>query len=160
MKFYNLIEKSITILKDRRILGAWGGMIGSILFVGIFTLEGFLRPEYNPFSMFVSELSIGPRGWVQILNFIITGILLLIFALGIKTEFRQGKASKAGPILLLICATCLIVSGPFVMDPLSTPPDQMSWHGIIHNILGAIFFSLSAVSCFVFFRRFRDDPKW
>lgn len=47
---------------DIQSFAAWAGMIGPVLFVGVFTIEGFLRPAYNPFSMYVSELSIGSRG--------------------------------------------------------------------------------------------------
>jgi hypothetical protein len=91
------MQKIINFLKDRRQLGAWAGMIGSVIFAAIFTLEGCLRPGYNPLGMFVSELSLGPRGWIQIVNFI---------------------------------------------------------------VFGALVFSLSPVSCFVFFHLFRKDTKW
>ena len=44
---------------NRRRVGAWAGIIGPVLFVTIFTLEGWLRPGYKPFEMFVSALSLG-----------------------------------------------------------------------------------------------------
>jgi len=145
---------------DRRVLAGWAGMIGSALFVTVFTLEGWLRPGYDPRSTFISELSIGPRGWVQILNFIILGTLFLVFTWGVVDEFREGKASKAGPILLAIIGFSFLVSGPLVTDVAATPRDQMSLHGILHGIFGALVFSLSPISCFVFWRRFRQDPNW
>ena len=145
---------------DRRVLAGWAGMIGSALFVTVFTLEGWLRPGYDPRSTFISELSIGPRGWVQILNFIILGMLFLVFTWGVVDEFREGKASKAGPILLAIIGFSFLVSGPLVTDVAATPRDQMSLHGILHGIFGALVFSLSPISCFVFWRRFRQDPNW
>jgi uncharacterized protein DUF998 len=147
-------------ISDRRVLAGWAGMMGSALFVTVFTLEGWLRPGYDPRSTFISELSIGPRGWVQILNFIILGTLFLVFTWGVVDEFREGKASKAGPILLAIIGFSFLVSGPFVTDVAATPRDQMSLHGILHGIFGALVFSLSPISCFVFWRRFRQDPNW
>lgn len=147
-------------ISDRRVLAGWAGMIGSALFVTVFTLEGWLRPGYDPRSTFISELSIGPRGWVQILNFIILGTLLLVFTWGVADEFREGKASKAGPILLAIIGFSFLVSGPLVTDVAATPRDQMSLHGILHGIFGALVFSLSPISCFVFWRRFRQDLNW
>ena len=147
-------------ISDRRVLAGWAGMMGSALFVTVFTLEGWLRPGYDPRSTFISELSIGPRGWVQILNFIILGTLFLVFTWGVVDEFREGKASKAGPILLAIIGFSFLVSGPLVTDVASTPRDQMSLHGILHGIFGALVFSLSPISCFVFWRRFRQDPNW
>jgi hypothetical protein len=136
-------------------------MIGPTLFVAIFTLEGWLRPGYQPLGMFVSELALGPRGWIQAVNFVAFGVLFLVFARGVAAEFQDGKASRMGPILLWIIGISFFASGIFVMDPVTTRPDQMSWHGKLHmNLFGALVFSLSPVSCFVFLRRFREDPKW
>jgi hypothetical protein len=140
-------------------LATWAGMIGSALFVAVFMVEGWLRPGYNPLSMYVSELSLGPRGWIQIVNFIIWGLLFLIFTRGVANEFKDGKASKAGPILFTIIALSFLISGPLVTDP-ATIFMQMSLHGKLHGIFGALVFSLAPVSCFVFYRRFRDDSKW
>ena len=147
-------------IMDKRVLAGWAGMIGSAFFVTVFTLEGWLRPGYNARSTFISELSIGPRGWIQILNFIILGLLFLVFTWGVAAEFQEGKASKAGPILLAIIGFSFLVSGPLVTDVAATPRDQMSLHGILHGIFGALVFSLSPISCFVFWRRFRQDPNW
>jgi hypothetical protein len=141
-------------------ISIWAGMIGPVLFVAVFTLEGWLRSGYNSLGMYVSELSIGPRGWIQIANFIIFGCLFLIFTRAVASEFKDGKASKAGPILLTIIAFCFLISGPFVTDPGTIFTYQMSWHGILHGIFGAIVFSLAPISCFIFYRRFREDPKW
>lgn len=145
---------------NRRQLAAWAGMIGSTLFILIFTLEGWYRPGYEPLEMYVSVLSLGSRGWVQILNFVVFGVLLLIFSWGVAAGFPNGKASRGGPILLRIIAIGYLLSGPFVMDPANTPRNQMTFHGTIHGILGGIVFSLMPVSCFVFLRRFREDPEW
>lgn len=145
---------------NRHQLAALAGMIGPPLFVGVFTIEGLLRSGYHPLEMYISALSLGPRGWIQIANFIVFGILFLLFTRGVVAEFQHGKASKAGPILLIIIAICFLFSGPFVMDPMATLRSQMSVHGMLHAIFGAIVFSLMPVCCFVFFSRFRLDPKW
>jgi hypothetical protein len=144
----------------RRVLGGWAGMIASAPSIVIFSLEGLLRPGYDPRSTFISELSIGPRGWIQTLNFILLGSSFLLFTWGVAAEFQEGKASRWGPILLGIIGFSFIVSGPFVTDPASTAREQMTMHGYVHAIFGALVFSLSPVSCFVFWRRFRQDPNW
>jgi|SRR5208282_1995904 len=146
---------------DRRQLAAWAGMIGPALFVATFTLEGWFRPGYESRGMFVSELALGPGGWIQIVNFVVFGALFLVFTRGVAAEFQDGKASRIGPILLTIIGVSFLASGIFVMDPVTTPLDQMSWHGKLHtNLFGALVFSLSPISCFVFLRRFHEDPKW
>ncbi len=145
---------------NQRRLAGWAGMVGSALFVAVFTVEGWLRPGYNPLEMFISAVSLGPRGWVQIANFIILGLLLALFTWGVAREFRTGKASRGGVILLAIIALLFIVSGPFVMDPAGTPQSQASVHGTIHGLAGGIIFLLMPISIFVFLRRFRVDPGW
>jgi hypothetical protein len=144
----------------QRQLSAWAGIIGATLFVLIFTLEGWYRPGYKPLEMYVSALSLGSRGWIQILNFIVFGMLLFVFSRGVAAEFPNGKASWGGLIILTIIAICYFLSGPFVMDPANTPRNQMTFHGTMHGIFGAIVFTLMPVGCFVFLRRFRVDPKW
>ena len=141
-------------------IAPWAGMAGAAVFPLSFTLQGWLRPGYSPVRRYVSELSIGPWGWVQIVNFMFLGLCLLVFALGISQRFPRGAASRWGPRLLLAVAVCYFFSGPFVTDPLSMFSNQRSAHGMVHGILGALVFSLSPVCCFVFLRRFRRDPSW
>jgi hypothetical membrane protein len=141
-------------------IGSWPGVIGPILFAAVFTVEGSLRPGYDPTSMYVSALSIGPRGWIQIANFMVFGALLLMFSRRVAAELRHGKASLAGPLLLAIIAVGLFLSGPFVMDPQDTARAALSSHGWLHLLFGAIVFTAMPTSCFVFFRRFRQDRHW
>jgi len=141
-------------------VGAWAGIVGPALFVLVFTVEGWLRPGYEPARMYVSALSMGPRGWIQISSFLVAGLSFLLFARAIAAEFPTGAASRAGPILFFVMGVVLLCSGPMVMDPQGTPIQQMTWHGLTHQILGAIFFSLCPVTCFVFLRRFLGDPAW
>jgi hypothetical protein len=145
-------------MKQRQL--AWAGIIGPALFVGIFMLEGWVRPGYEPLKMYVSALSLGSRGWIQIVNFVVFGLLFLVFTRAVAAEFQSGKASRGGILLLTILAICFLLSGPFVMDPASIPQNQMTFHGTLHGIFGAIVFLLMPVSCFVFLRRFREDPEW
>ena len=146
-------------LSGRR-LAAWAGILGPVLFVAIFTIEGWLRPDYQPLSTYVSALSLGPRGWIQMTNFVVFGILLLAFTRALAAEFKDGKASRGGLILLTIIGFCYLLSGPFVMDPTGTPLNQTTVHGTLHGIFGAIVFLLMPISCFVYLRRFSVDPKW
>jgi hypothetical protein len=141
-------------------LTALAGMLGAFLFVATFTLEGWLRPGYQPLATYVSALSLGPRGGIQIANFIIFGMLLFIFTRGVAAEFPSGKAARNGLILLTIVAFCYFFSGPFIMDPTGTPFNQVTIHGTIHGILGAIAFMLMPISCFVYLRAFNQDPNW
>src|SRR5450759_1070787 len=97
-----------------RKLSAWAGILAPIIFVGVFTVEGVLRNGYDPMRMYISVLSLGNRGWIQISNFIVLGLLLFIFTLGLSKEFQTGKASRGGIITLYIISVLFFISGPFV----------------------------------------------
>ena len=151
----NHIRKIISFIKKYRI-ASWAGIIGSIVFVVTFTVEGWLREDFNAFKMYISELALGPRGWIQIFNFIIFGVLLLIFTISIIDRFKGVKGSKIGPILLAVIGVNFIISGIFVIDPSS----EESLHGIIHSISSTLIFLLASISCFIFFHLFHEHPKW
>jgi len=141
-------------------IAPWTGMLGTWLFTLSFTVNGFLRPGYDPVKMYISELSIGPQGWIQIVSFMLLGLCIMLFALGLKEAFPTGKGSQAAWILFLIIGTCYVLSGPFVTDPMAMFDNQQTLQGTLHGIFGALVFSLSAVNCFVLWRLFRAHEKW
>ena len=136
------------------------GMLGTALFSLSFTLNGHLRPHYSPVKNYISELSIGPLGWIQIVSFMFLGIAIVLFSFGVKAVFPTGTASRAAPVLFFAVGICYFLSGPFVTDPQAMFDNQQTVHGMIHGIAGAVVFSLSAASCFVLWRRFRKDAHW
>lgn len=139
---------------------ALAGIIGPVLFVGVFTVEGLLRPGYNALSMYISALSLGPRGWVQITNFIVLGLLLLAFTNGVMSEFGQIKSARAGHYILAILCFLYLLSGPFVTDPTGTPTSQSTLHGLMHGIFGGFVFLLMPICILLFLRPFRENPIW
>ena len=144
----------------RSATAAWSGIVAPALFVVVFTINGFFLPGYSQLSMYISAGSLRPTGWIQMTNFIVAGLLLTVFNFAIRAEFKDGKASKAGPLLLFASSICLFLSGPFVMDPMGTPTTNATLHGTVHAVLGAIVFTVMPITCFVFYRRFRTDPRW
>jgi hypothetical protein len=142
---------------DTRKLGGVAGIVGSVAFLTIVTIEGWLRPGYDARRMFVSELALGPRGLVGILNFVVCGFASLLFARGMRAEF---PAARAATRLLDVVGVGLIGAGVFVMDPLSTPTSQLSWHGFLHGVFGVPFFYGGPIACLLFARHFRAAPRW
>ena len=96
-------------------IASWAGMLGTVLFTLSFTINGFLRSDYNPVKRYISELSIGTQGWIQIVSFIILGICIMFFALGIKLLFPEGKASRSAPIIFMIVGICYIYRHLYIL---------------------------------------------
>ncbi|SFB48694.1 Protein of unknown function [Amycolatopsis marina] len=140
------------------------GLIVSMLFVGVILVEGALRAGYEPLHRFGSELALGERGWVQIANFVVSGLLVLGFALGLRRVLRDGLGSTAAPALAAVFGICLITGGVFVTDPKPGYPEgsagtaEPTVHGLIHDANPIPFYlSLIALIC-VLARRFATEP--
>ncbi|MES5824686.1 DUF998 domain-containing protein [Streptomyces sp. RG80] len=129
------------------------GMAAGPLFTVAYLLEGAGRVGYKPFRHPVSSLSLGPAGWAQTVNFLSTGLLSLIFAVGL---WRAGP-SHWGALLIGVWAIGLLGAGACRTDPVSGypvgTPDQLQHPtraGTLHDLFSLIGFLALAVACFVF----------
>ncbi|MEO3926193.1 DUF998 domain-containing protein [Micromonosporaceae bacterium B7E4] len=141
------------------------GVVGPPLFVLVFLVDGATRAGYDPTYHPVSALSLGPRGWIQITNFVLTGLLLLGFAVGLRRALRPGRADLWGPLAVGVFGLGLLLSGVFVMDPAhgyppGAPLDGIatSLPGVLHDNLGIVVFVSVPVACFVLARRSAGRP--
>jgi len=119
------------------------GVIGAPLFVFVFLVEGATRPRYNALRQPVSDLAIGEFGLIQTANFIITGLLFLAFAVGLRRRLLP-LGAVWGSLFVGLFAVGLIGAGIF-------PGDR---HPLLHGLCGIpVFFGLP-IACFVFSRLF------
>src|SRR5207302_3377881 len=79
-----------------------GGVVGPILFVIAFLVEGATRPGYNAWRHFVSQLSLSSQGWEQVVNFLVCGLLCVGFAVGLRRAIGSGRGATAGAVALAI----------------------------------------------------------
>jgi len=108
----------------------------------------------------LSLLSNGDLGWIQIVNFLVCG--LLVIAVGMRRVLRGSRGGTWGPLLIGVYGVGLIGAGFFRADPaLGFPPglpagayDTISWHGIMYFISGGIGFLALIAACFVLARRY------
>src|SRR2546426_12804329 len=86
-------------------LGAWPGIVGPILFTVVYTLDGWFQPHYSAIAQPVSYLSVAENGWIQIANFIVLALFVILFALSFSQWMRPLIASRwvlASTILLVL----------------------------------------------------------
>lgn len=144
----NIIQTSSAAPSNRktqsltRILLLCGAIAGPF-FLFIWLVQDYTRPGFDPRLDLLSLLSLGDWGWVQIANFILAGVLNLLYAVGLWRRLHPGRGGTRGPILIGAYGLGLIVVGIFRTDPANGfPPGvpaatQPSWHGDIHA-LGAL----------------------
>ncbi|HKW02048.1 MAG TPA: DUF998 domain-containing protein [Vicinamibacterales bacterium] len=140
-------------------LGAAAGPLYVIAGVAqILTREGFDWTRHA-----LSLMSNGPRGWVQVANFLLSGLLVLAGAAGLKRALVTGRGRTAGPVLIAIYGLGLVGAAFFSADPAlgfppgtpDGPPAVITTHGLLHFVCGGIgFFGLIA-ACLVLAARFR-----
>jgi len=137
------------------------GLVGPLLFIVVFLVEGITRPGYSAWRHYVSQLATGNWGWVQVVNFVVCGALVIGFAFGLRQTLRPGRASLAAPILTGLFGSALIVAGVFSTDPaLGYPVGALpihTTHGMVHGLAGLAAFSLLPATALVMAWRFSAD---
>jgi Protein of unknown function (DUF998) len=142
----------------------WCGVVAGPLFLLTALVEGATRAVYHPLRHPVSSLALGPHGWMQVANFLITGALYLSYAVGLLRAPRTVVGTRIGTILIGAAAVGLLGAAAFVTDPVSgyppgTPsaPGDYTPSGALHDLLSTpTFFGLPAAG-FVFGNWFRNS---
>jgi hypothetical protein len=138
------------------------GAAAAPLFAVVAVIEMFTRNGFDLRRHDLSLLSNGDLGWIQIVNFVVAGFLVVGGAVGIKRAIPSGRATTWGPLLLGIYGLGWIGAGVFVADPMNgfppgTPngfPTNPSWHSWMHLASGSVGFLALIAACVVFARRF------
>ena len=139
------------------------GIVAGPLYVIVAAMQVVIRPGFDLTRHTLSLLSNGDLGWIQIANFIATGALLVAAAPALKHTLASGRGATWAPRMLATYGFGLIGAGIFRADPAlgfppGTPVDatSISWHGLLHFIVGTIGFAGFIGACFIVSRRFRD----
>jgi Protein of unknown function (DUF998) len=138
------------------------GVIAGPLFVVVFLLEGATLAKYDALRHPVSSLALGDLGWIQVANFIVSGLLTLAFAAGARRALQPSGGSTWGPLLVAACGAGFFGAGIFATDPLGGYPPgtperlQYSLPGALHQLFSTFYFVGLPAACFVFARSFAE----
>ena len=120
------------------------GLVAAPVFSGVVLLQALTRPGYDLARMPLSLLALGPFGWIQTVNFLVGGALVMACALGVSRALAS-RSGAAASILLLLYGGGLAAAGVFPADPLpgaaptaSHRPADMSWHADLHGLAFAV----------------------
>jgi hypothetical membrane protein len=150
--------------RTRSLLGY--GMIAGPFYLVISVTEGLVRPGFDFTRHDWSLLSNGSYGWVHITNFMVTGLMTIACAVGVRRSLRPGPGTRWAPRLIGAYGAGLIGGAIFRADPAlgfppGTPKDAhtVSWHGLLHLAAGGIGFLCLITACMVIARRFGTEGR-
>ena len=164
---------SVDVDRTSRALLA-SGAIAPPLFICVVLIEGAvpaIRPVgYSPLRHPVSTFAIGEFGWIQVANFLLTGVLLVGFAMGLGPALRRHGGGLGIQLLFGLIAVGFIGAGLFTADPMNGYPPgtpampegtTRTLHGILHDAFSSlVFLGLPAACVAVGYRFARSGHRW
>jgi hypothetical protein len=143
------------------------GVGAGVGFPAIMLAAGTLREGYSALHQPGSMLTLGPGGWVQIANFVVSGLLMFACAVGLRRAFGSGHGATWPPRLIAIYGVGLVGAGVFSPDPSYGyplgaplgPAASYSFHGMLHEVAGYMVFGPLIAACFVVARRFTQAGR-
>lgn len=139
-----------------------GAVVAGPVFAVVSLTQVFTRPGFDLIRHPLSLLSNGSLGWLQITNFVVTGLLTIAGAVGLRRVLGGTPGGSWAPWLIGVEGAGMVAAGAFRLDPgdgfpAGTPlgqPTSLSWHGFAHLGAGTVSFLALIAACFVLGRHF------
>ncbi|RSN65492.1 DUF998 domain-containing protein [Amycolatopsis sp. WAC 04182] len=149
-----------------RALLACGAVSGPLYFLTTL-VQAAVRDGFDLTKHPASMLSNGDAGWIQVTNFLVSGVLVIAGAVGLSRTLEPGRGSTWGPRLLGVFGASMLFAAVFKADPgngfpidtspAGTGPGTLSTAGVLHMAAGSIGFLSLIVATFVFASRFSRE---
>jgi hypothetical protein len=143
------------------------GVLAGPFYLVVGLAQALTRDGYEIARHDLSLLANGPLGWIQIANLVLSGLMTIAAALGMRRALATRGAGAWGPRLVAGYGIGLVLAGAFVADPMNGfplgtpdgPPVEFTWHGFGHLIAGALGFLALVSGCLVFARWFARQGR-
>jgi hypothetical protein len=142
------------------------GVIAGPIYVTVSLAQALTRAGFDLRRHAWSVLANGDVGWIQITNLIVTGLMVIAAAVGLRRVLRPGVRGGRAPVLLAGYGAGMVAAGLFRADPVpGFPADAavnvptVTWHGMMHLMCAGIGFACLVAACFLVGRRFGADGQ-
>ena len=142
------------------------GLVAGPIYVTTSLVQVTLHDGFDPTRHAWSLLAAGPNGWIQSANLILTGAMVVAFAIGLA----RSAPSRWAPRLVGVFGAGMIGGGLMVADPMGgypaglPTPSSPTWHGIGHMVSGSLGFLAMVVAALLlgrmYARRGRRGYAW
>ena len=93
------------------------GVIAGPFYLAVAVAQMLTREGFDLTRHQWSLLANGGPGWIQIANFVLTGSMVIAFAVGLRRALAAGVGAKWAPRLVGVYGASLIAAGVFRADP-------------------------------------------
>ena len=124
----------------------WITIVGPLIYCVLVILAGFLHPGYSHFAQSVSKLVFEPYGWIQTLNFFLSGLVVVALAFRFRLEFPKKRCFLVVFIMMIIIGLTQFWVGWFETDPQG---GLVTLSSTIHHISADIGVMLFVFVCFL-----------
>lgn len=133
------------------------GIAGPLILVSGDVTASLLTADYSMISDTISSLALTPLGWLQTIGFLIMGLLLELFVVGLFFSIRGARGFRPGMALLACLGFGLLLIGAFRTDPSGAPH---SVEGTIHTITAYAMSLVFPAGIVLLAPSLRADPNW
>ena len=132
------------------------GIVAGAMLPTVLWIDGATRPGYSLWHHGASQLGLGERAGLQTRNFVLAGILVVGFSIGVRRVLQSGRGANWGPTLLAAAGIGLVVAGIVPTNPaLGYPPGEPSIitpSSVVHQVAGLFLFGGLSGAAFVLAR--------
>lgn len=141
------------------------GVLAGPFYIVVSLTQALTRDGFDLSQDAWSVLANGSLGWIQVANLVLTGLMVVAFAVGLRRALVSGPGYRWVPRLVAVFGAGLLLAGAFRADPVdgfpvgSSAPDVPSWHAMLHLLCSGIGFVALAVAMVVVARRFASQHR-
>ena len=143
------------------------GVLAGPVYVVIALAQALIRPGFDLTRDDVSLLANGSLGWIQVANFLVTGAMVIAFAVGLGRALDPGRTARWAARLLGGYGAGLMGAGIFVADPMhgfppgapAGMPASLTTHGLLHIAFAGVGFLCFVGACLLLARYFASEHR-
>jgi hypothetical membrane protein len=133
------------------------GIVGPIIFGVVALVQSVLRQDHNLVAHPISALAAGTSGWVQNVNFLLFGLAMIAYAVGLHLGVRPSRWGVVSVAFLVLSGIGLVWGGVF---PATDATGAFDGTRVLHIPGFIMTFLGGGIGLIVMSRRMARDPRW
>lgn len=146
------------------------GLLAGPFYLVAGLIEALTRRGYQFTRHDLSLLANGSLGWIHVAVLVVTGLMTITAAAGMRRALAGTPGGRWGPRLVAGYGLGLVGAGVFIADPMNGfpvgtpdgPPVHATVHGLLHVVIGGLGFLCLIAATAVLARSFAraSRPGW